>query len=307
MATEDDFKRIGNYARMYNVDQNIDRRNAHRTVPMEVLCLGYSRTGTLSMQKALTILGYPNTYHFSAFYDNVRDCDLWIEAMNAKFNGKGKIPDKAFFDGLLGHVGAVTDAPCILFGKELMEFYPDAKVVLVEREMGSWYKSWMAFCDSAFNPALSVLGFIDPYWMGRITAVGNAIIAVQTGFSKNIDEARVRSKDAYRHHYRDVKEMTPSERLLEFKLGSGWEPLCEFLGKPIPVKFHLIFPPNSGMFTVLILIHQNIPFPHENEQAANKQGFVEMGQMSLKHAMKNALLGTAIVGAPLIAIYWYWK
>lgn len=49
-------------ARMYNKDQNIDRRKSHRVVPMEVICPGYSRTGTLTMQKALEILGYPNVY-----------------------------------------------------------------------------------------------------------------------------------------------------------------------------------------------------------------------------------------------------
>jgi hypothetical protein len=241
MATEADFKRIGNYARMHNVDQNIDRRKAHRTVPMEVLALGYSRTGTLSMQKALTILGYPNPYHFSSFYDNVRECDLWVEALNAKYYGKSEMPDKAFWDGLLGHVGAVTDAPCILFSKELIEFYPDAKVVLVERDMDSWYKSWMAFCANAYNPALRILAMIDPFWAGRITAVGTGIMYGLTAFSNDIDGARVRSKDAYRHHYRDVREMTPPEQLLEFKLASGWEPLCKFLGKPVPVSVYFVF------------------------------------------------------------------
>jgi hypothetical protein len=28
--------------------------------------------------------------------------------------------------------------------------------------------------------------------------------------------------------------MVPSERLLVYKLGSGWEPLCRFLGKDVP-------------------------------------------------------------------------
>lgn len=28
--------------------------------------------------------------------------------------------------------------------------------------------------------------------------------------------------------------MVPAERLLDYKLGDGWEPLCEFLGKDAP-------------------------------------------------------------------------
>ena len=136
MATEVDFDRIGNHARMYNPQQNINRLNATRKVPMQVLCLGYSRTGTLSMHKAMTILGYPAPYHFSSMYDNVVECDLWMQALNAKYNGRGQMPDKKFFDGMLGHVGAVTDAPCILFAKELVDFYPEAKLVLVGEGYG---------------------------------------------------------------------------------------------------------------------------------------------------------------------------
>lgn len=43
-----------------------------------------------------------------------------------------------------------------------------------------------------------------------------------------------------------MRNLVPKERLLEVELGSGWEPLCKFLGKPIPKE----------------------PFPHVNEAAA---------------------------------------
>jgi hypothetical protein len=49
MATKADFDRIGNYARMYNRDRNINKLGRPRNVPMEVLSLGYSRTGTLQV------------------------------------------------------------------------------------------------------------------------------------------------------------------------------------------------------------------------------------------------------------------
>lgn len=31
-----------------------------------------------------------------------------------------------------------------------------------------------------------------------------------------------------------VRRTVPKERLLEVDLASGWEPLCKFLGKPVP-------------------------------------------------------------------------
>ncbi|KAH8652125.1 P-loop containing nucleoside triphosphate hydrolase protein [Xylariales sp. PMI_506] len=282
MATDADFARIGNYARLYNPDQNIDRRKAHRTVPIEVICPGFSRTGTLSMHKALSILGYPSPYHFSSALENVQDCDMWTEALDAKYYGKGEIPGKDFFDSLLGHVSAVTDAPCNLFAKELVEFYPDAKVVLVERNVESWYASWMAFCKNSFNPVLYHLARCDPYWMGRMNKVGYMITSIQSGFATNLNEARVRSKAAYLHHYRDIKEAVPKERMLEFKLESGWAPLCEFLGKPIP----------------------DVPFPFENEKRANTTAFMEIGTRAQKNILKNLLLVSS-VGTLLVAFLWY--
>ena len=235
MATEADFQRIGNYALMYNKQLNIDRHKCKRTVPLEVLGLGCSRTGTMTMHKAFTILGYPS-YHFSSIYENLSESDMWMEAINAKFYGKGEMPDKAFWDGLLGHIGATTDAPCDLFGKELVDLYPDAKVVLVEREIESWYKSWMSFCNNAYDPAIFFLGRLNPGFLGKMCQIGGAITVATAGWATNKDEARVRSKDAYRHHYRDVRDFTPPDRLLDFKLSDGWEPLCKFLGKPVPVS-----------------------------------------------------------------------
>jgi hypothetical protein len=38
----------------------------------------------------------------------------------------------------------------------------------------------------------------------------------------------------YKEHYQHVKAITPPDKLLEYTLGSGWEPLCTFLGKPVP-------------------------------------------------------------------------
>lgn len=45
-------------------------------------------------------------------------------------------------------------------------------------------------------------------------------------------EANARS--TYRAHYDFVRKSVPKERLLDYELGSGWEPLCKFLGKEVP-------------------------------------------------------------------------
>ena len=47
--SEQDHARLGRYAAMLRKDDDIDRHQCHRTVPMQVLALGFSRTGTLCM------------------------------------------------------------------------------------------------------------------------------------------------------------------------------------------------------------------------------------------------------------------
>lgn len=287
MATQADFNRIGNYARMYNPDQNIDRHKSTRIVPMEVLALGYSRTGTLSMRGALEILGYPKPYHFSSMYDNVRDCDMWQELMAAKYDGQGNVT-KAQFDGLLGHCGAVTDMPCHLFAAELIEFYPAAKVVLVERDIESWYVSWSRFLGNAFNPALPRLARLDPYGSGRIVGVGQAGVSKQTGSATTLAAARARSKEEYRKHYALVRFLTAKERLLEYQLKDGWGPLCEFLGKPVP----------------------DVPSPNVNDSRSNGLGFKELAAKGKKNIIRNAVMGLTIIGIPVAAMviaYRMWR
>ena len=50
-------------------------------------------------------------------------------------------------------------------------------------------------------------------------------------------------KQRYKSHNLYVKSEVPEEDLLVWNVKEGWEPLCKFLGKPIPEK----------------------PFPHDNK------------------------------------------
>lgn len=283
MATQADFDRIGNYARMYNTDQNIDRRTQSRTVPLEVLCLGYSRTGTMTMHSALEILGYPNPYHFSSIYDNVRDSDAWCELLDIKYEGIGSKPTvtKEDFDAVLGHSGAVTDIPAINFAAELIEFYPDAKVVLVERDIDSWYASWSAFLNSAMKPGIFKLGKLDQEVLGRISRIGGRGTNLLVGSAKTLEAAKARSKQEYRKHYALVRSLAPKERLLEFKLSDGWAPLCEFLGKDVPDE----------------------PFPHVNETAKNAQHFKELAGMAMKRVARKGIM-VSTIAAVVAGLVW---
>lgn len=183
----------------------VDRHTCTRKVPMEVLSLGMGRTGTASMQKALQILGYP-TYHGFEIHANKPDNDMWIEAFDIKYQrtpetkAEGPWTPKqwrAFFDKLLGHVSATTDLPCNCFGPELIAAYPEAKVILVERELEAWYKSWeKALIQSLEIPGLDWYMMIDKDVRRMCGVAREGIMRYQFG-AKDTKEYREKSRPTY--------------------------------------------------------------------------------------------------------------
>lgn len=92
------------------------------------------------MRDALKILGFNECYHQVTLGHNPDDARLWKKALDAKFHGRGKPFEREDWDALLGHCQAVCDLPAIQFAKELMDTYPDARVILTNRDIDSWHK-----------------------------------------------------------------------------------------------------------------------------------------------------------------------
>jgi hypothetical protein len=284
MAKEADYANFGAWAKMLNPDANIDRRTSHRTVPMKVLSLGCPRTGTLSMQEAYSMLGYASPYHFSSVFDNIRDADMWQEAFSAKFRGGPSLDWRKHFDCLLGHCAAITDAPAVLFWKELVDAYPDAKVVLVERSAEKWLPSCETLLVGILNPvAAYVLRYSDPTWTGRWNGLGRSWVEALFG-STNLATAKANAVERYEAHYAAIRATVPADRLLEYKLGSGWQPLCKFLGRPEP----------------------DAPFPHRNEANTLERAFVRAIQKSLMRSARNVgvVLGGLAVMVGIVRSNW---
>lgn len=91
------------------------------------------------MRKALERLGYGKCYHMMcASVENPPDCLMWHDALNAKYKGIGEFGRKEW-DQLLGDCQAVCDWPACAFAKELIEAYPNAKVILTTRDVDPWH------------------------------------------------------------------------------------------------------------------------------------------------------------------------
>jgi len=126
-----------------NYETEINRRECRRVVPMKVLALGLGRTGTASLRTALVELGFSDCYHMmSASVENPPDCLMWSDALAAKYDGVGTF-GREQWDQLFGHCQAICDWPCVAFAKELIEAYPEAKVLVTTREVNSWHASTM--------------------------------------------------------------------------------------------------------------------------------------------------------------------
>jgi hypothetical protein len=116
----------------------------HRTrdpdFPMRLLCLGVSRTGTTSLRHALHLLGY-KAYHGWNLIESPADNPVWREALEAKFEGRGKVWSTAEeFDRVLGDSDAVIDVPASAFVEELVRVYPEANVIITVRDKDRWWK-----------------------------------------------------------------------------------------------------------------------------------------------------------------------
>jgi hypothetical protein len=103
---------------------------------VKVIGAGWGRTGTMSLQKALQVLGY-ETYHMKEIVEeNVEDTDRHISSWRKLLN---EIPleDGETRQDLLRYVfknyDATTDFPACTVFDEIFELNPDAKVILTTR------------------------------------------------------------------------------------------------------------------------------------------------------------------------------
>ncbi|KAK4452490.1 P-loop containing nucleoside triphosphate hydrolase protein [Podospora aff. communis PSN243] len=259
-------------------DRREDPRKRTRIVPMEVLLLGFPRTGTSTMQSALEILGIGPVCHGPDIFLQSLDMDMALQGLEAKF-----LPQQATcppfgrqeFDQLFWKYRAISDSPGCHFGPELMASYPDAKVVLVERDIDSWLQSYsgtvatVGFQRGIFYNLISLL---SPIPAGRRTRVEQMLRTITRG-AKSKEEVLQQICDIYREHYAEVREAAKPGQLLDYRLGDGWEPLCKFLGKPVP----------------------DVPFPHKNERAEFVEKQMAGKALMVATAKRRMFLGVMVL------------
>lgn len=189
------------------------------------------------------------------------------------------------FDQLLGNYRAVTDTPYCHFGPELVRAYPDAKVILVERDMESWYQSFSGTVAAAILKGAPPpgAGKPDPAMMHRGQLLKKSFFTAWGCEPTDSPEA-IRSKVCarFRAHYAEVRRAARPGQILEYKLSDGWEPLCAFLGKPVP----------------------NVPFPRKNDKVEFWKQREGVRKRQVVRAAQGLAVGVAMLLAGAAMFFW---
>src|SRR5918994_1976352 len=152
---------------------------------MKLIGAGLPRTATTTQMIALEMLGLP-CYH-------MRDMMMNMETSVPQF--RKALEGNADWDEIFEGKESAVDWPASYHWRELMDVYPDAKILLSVRDADSWVRSMentitqVFFGDTLMHHLVRVRYEIDP---------------------------------------------GPSEGLLVWDPKEGWEPLCEFLELPFP-------------------------------------------------------------------------
>lgn len=161
----------------------------------KIFCIGFHKTGTTSIGRALEILGYKVTGP-----NLVDDEEISVNALPFALN---TVP---YYD-------AFQDNPWPLLYKELDQNFENSIFILTIRDEKSWIKSALGQFSGSETPMRRwIYGVGDP--------TGNEQIFID----------RYNKHNAEVIEYFNGRELL----VLNFFEGDGWYKLCNFLGKQIP-------------------------------------------------------------------------
>jgi len=178
---------------------------------------GYGRTGTLSLKSALETLGYNKCHHMIEVIRNPGESEKWLQAIDAK---------TVNWASLLKGYEATVDWPACHFYQELADYYPKAKVLLSIRDPLDWFESMSATTLGVIRKRMQASNAGQPKNLGTE-------LVVNAAFGGEIDDAEHAIR-MFNQHTKEVVDTIDSDRLLIYNVREGWEPLCQFLDKPVP-------------------------------------------------------------------------
>lgn len=197
---------------------------------LKVIGAGLGRTGTASLKMALEQLTGGRCYHMFEVFEQPDAVPAWHELV------RGESDD---WDALLDGYAASVDWPASAFWPELSAANPGAIVLLSSRATP---EQWWGSMANTIVPTLTM--DIPPEAEGMAEHRAMVLDLFALRFTPNWRDPED-AMAAYERHNARVRSEVPSERLVDWQPGDGWEPICAALGVAVPPE----------------------PFPHENTSA----------------------------------------
>ncbi|HUB76712.1 MAG TPA: sulfotransferase [Solirubrobacteraceae bacterium] len=199
---------------------------------MELIGAGLPRTATTTQLLAMEILGFTPCQHMRDVLGNLEQgLPPWERAAAGD-------PD---WDAIFGGCRAAVDFPAARFYRELIEHYPQAKVLLSVRPAEAWVHSmretvWACYMGPSLLSHISLArANVDPLW-DRFLKMMTTLMWAEGGalHGDTYDDAAFGAlMEAWNE---EVKRTVPADRLLVWEPQDGWEPLCDFLEVPVPAE-----------------------------------------------------------------------
>ena len=207
---------------------------------MKIICAGMGKTGTKSITKALRHLGFTVFDAEEQIFDFM---DHWVDVLQ---NGVPLDAKRVYQDA-----DALNDIPGNFFWEEILQAFPDCKVILSERDEDSWVKSMVRQLEAVTAAKSRIMSMLSPT-MKKMYFVGDSLIDALVGTHNKRSICVLRK--CYRLHQDHVKSVVTPDKLLVYNVKQGWKPLCDFLGCEVP----------------------KVVFPHENINAEVVQKLVSL-------------------------------
>lgn len=186
---------------------------------LQVIGCGFGRTGTLSLKLALERLGFGPCHHMLEMFAHPETARSFLDA------AEGRAVDWA---SVFGAYRSAVDWPAVYFWRDLVQVFPDAKLILTIRDDDAWYRSMVSTIFRALGTPESAHA-VEP---GSVGAMNRRLVAQGTFDWRFGDRDHVLA--VHHAHVAAVKAAVAPGRLLVFDVKQGWDPLCQFLGVPAP-------------------------------------------------------------------------
>ena len=200
---------------------------------MKVIGAGLPRTATTTQMFALEQLDCGPCYHMR---DLLLDLEKGLPLWEAVAEGK---PD---WETIFGQCRSTVDWPSARFYRELMDHYPDAKVLLSVRGGEEWAASmqetiWgMWHGHSVIHYLSQARAVVDPLWGRYIDLMFGMNFDPDTGAFAGDTSTTAKLAEKMERWNQSVIDYVPAERLLVWNPKEGYEPLCDFLGVEVPAE-----------------------------------------------------------------------